>query len=95
MFGIGVKQANKFTKVICWRVKKRAIDSLTINSQDFGTDIGQLSNPILGISFLRQEYGILDESGQEVIVVGLYTRLMECYYWISLGLRFLNSVMMF
>ena len=34
MFGIGVKQANKFTKVIYWAVKKGAIDSLTINSQD-------------------------------------------------------------
>jgi hypothetical protein len=95
MFGVGVKQAHKLIKVIFWPVKKRVIDSLTINGQDFRTDVGQLPDPIVPVGFFGQDYGILDEAGQELIVVALYTRLMQCYYWISLGLRFLNSVMMF
>ncbi len=95
IFGLSLKQTHQLAKVVLWPIKKSPIHSLAINGQDLRTDVRKLPDPILPVSLFRQDYRVLHQPRQELIVVSLYTGLMHCYYSMSLGLRFLNSVMMF
>lgn len=69
VFCRGVEEADQLSEVVFVPVEKGFVDSFVVDGKYLGTNVGQLADPIFGVSFEGQLDGVFDQPGQEQVVV--------------------------